>query len=434
MFNTVTVNGWSQGSVIGNSSYQGSPLIVFDGVNVPGINLLDLGGANQDEGGPNSIVEGLSIVNFTLDTSSSTDSPLGGAAIIVEPTSPNVQILGNYLGVQPNGSGGVTVGPNEVGVAADAAGLTVGGSAAVDRNIISGNVAAGVAIATLPDSVNVFGFTVPVGGVPATGAVIENNFIGTDNTGESDSAGGAATGNGYGVALGGTIDASVTGNVISGNTADGIIITSNSFNTQLQGYFSSYNGIPIPAIPDQRATGNTITRNSIGTDFSQQSALPNGGNGIDLIGTTDGGNTLTVDNTVIGGPPNTGNVVAGNTGDGILLQGSLVTATTIENNDIGGTPGNQIGNGSSGIAILSGSNGNTVGANSPSTATSSRITAPTASASGPITTTRPRPATSSRGTRSRLTPNSGSTWVVPVSPFPPTRPARVPTISRTPPS
>ena len=124
-------------------------------------------------GAGGSIIEGLSIVNFTLNSGPNTDSPNGGVAIIVEPTSPNVQILGNYLGVEPDGCGGVTVGPNAVGVAADAAGLTVGGTAAVDRNIISGNTIAGVAIATLPSTFDVseFGFTVtiPVGGVPATG-------------------------------------------------------------------------------------------------------------------------------------------------------------------------------------------------------------------------------------------------------------------------
>ena len=206
----VTVNGWTQGDTNGVTNYQGIPLIVFDGSLVPGINLLDLGTMNNGGAG-GSIIEGLSIVNFTLNSGPNTDSPNGGVAIIVEPTSPNVQILGNYLGVEPDGSGGVTVGPNAVGVAADAAGLTIGGTATVDRNIISGNTIAGVAIATLPSTFDVteFGFTVtiPVGGVPATDDVIENNFIGTDNTGESDTAQGTATGNTYGVALGGTIRA-----------------------------------------------------------------------------------------------------------------------------------------------------------------------------------------------------------------------------------
>ena len=88
--------------------------------------------------------------------------------------------------------------------------------------------------------------------------------------------------------------------MISGNTTDGVIVTSNSFNTAIQGFFQTYDGFQIPPLPNQEATGNTFTQNRIGTDANEQSALPNG-TGIQFLGTTDDGNTLHVDNNVIGG-------------------------------------------------------------------------------------------------------------------------------------
>ena len=347
MGHQVTVDAWTQGDQNGVTNYQGAPLIVINGSQVPGINALDLGGSGASVAvRPNSVIEGLSIVNFSFDPSTLN----GGDAIIVEPTSPGVQILGNYLGVLPDG---VTAAGNGVaGVAVDAVDVTIGGTSSVDRNIISGNTGAGIAIATLPSSI--FGF--PVGGVVASGDLIEGNFIGTDASGET------ALPNGYGVALGGTMSASVIGNVISGNTNDGIVVTSNSFGTVIPAY-NSFDGIAI-TLPDEQASGNLIELNTIGSDVNQSIALPNGGAGIDLLGTTTDGNTETVDHTAIGGPVGKGNLIAGNTGAGILLQGALTTLTTIAANDIGGPPGHDIPNGGSGVDIINGANNNTIGANS----------------------------------------------------------------------
>jgi hypothetical protein len=346
--NTVAIKGWTQGNVIGQPNYTGKPLIVLDGSQTPQINMLDLGGSgNSVAGAPNSLIQGLSVVNCAYQ------APNGGNAIIVEPTSPGVTIQGCYLGVLPDGT---PAGNGVAGIAADAANLTIGGPDPVDRNVISGNAQAGIAIATLPSTIDVSGVPVTVGGVTASGDVIENNFIGTDPTGEFSSPGQA---NGYGVALGGTMGAQVISNVISGNTHDGIVITSNSFGTVITSY-QTIDGFSV-TLPDQQASNTVIQQNSIGIDPSLTGANANGGAGIDLLGTTADGNTQTVDHTVIGGDVNARNIIGGNTGPGILLDGSLTTATTISNNDIGGPPGQAIPNGGAGISIIGGSNNNIIG-------------------------------------------------------------------------
>ncbi len=141
-------------------------------------------------------------------------------------------------------------------------------------------------------------------------------------------AGGQARPNGTGISIngasnntiGGTIAGS--GNVISGNTGDGILMNTGG----------------------GAGSDNDIYGNLIGTDPTGTFADANGESGIDVEGAPG---------TQIGLPvTNAGNVISGNTGPGIeLLSGA--TGTVIQNNEIGFALDGKsaIGNGGDGIYL-----------------------------------------------------------------------------------
>jgi hypothetical protein len=105
-----------------------------------------------------------------------------------------------------------------------------------------------------------------------------------------------------------------------------------------------------------------------------------GGDGIDLttnggdtiqsnyIGTANGGNGLLVtsaSNTIGGRLAGAGNVISGNTANGIDIGGTAATGNTVEGNDIGTQPGGALGlaNGSNGVQIGSGASNNLISGN-----------------------------------------------------------------------
>lgn len=224
------------------------------------------------------------------------------ATITVGAVGTGSHIVGNFVGTDETGtidaSEGSGVSIKGVG------GVHVGGTAAADRNIISGN-ATGVSI------------TGQIG-LDAIGNIIENNYIGTDASGT------LAVANGTGVSLsytgedlsnniiGGTAPASR--NVISGNTGDGVYID------------------------NPTGTGNEILGNYIGTNAAGAAALPNNV-GVHLAA----GNGNSVD----------GNVISGNTDDGVSITNpdSTSVLANLIGTDATGTAG--LGNGGVGITVLS---------------------------------------------------------------------------------
>ena len=222
-------------------------------------------------------------------------------------------VSGNYIGTTGDGSGDLGNLGSGVLIGGGAGGNTVGGDSIEERNVISGNDGYGVSL-TGPDTAN---------------NTVSGNYIGVN------AAGTAALANGGGILVTAARDNTIggtgpgQGNVVSGNTWSGILLI------------------------DPGTTGNAIAGNYIGTDPSGASAIANGENGISIYQQACG-------NTV--GP---GNVVSGNTGDGIVL-GVLVTGTRILGNLVGtnaaGTAA--LGNGDSGIA-LDWASSNTIGGDLP---------------------------------------------------------------------
>jgi hypothetical protein len=217
------------------------------------------------------------------------------AGISIATGASNVTIQNDYIGKV---GGANAIGISATGVTT----LTIGGSGAAEGNIISGNTGNGIQIVS-SSTVNLKGNRI---GVDKDGILLANGgdgvFIDTGNTA---------------VTIGD--NTSMGRNYISGNTGNGIKVYSNS---------------------------TVIKGNYIGINQAGTAAIANGGVGI----------RLESNNNTIGGTTSAdGNVISGNTGDGILEDSTFRNAdsTTIKNNYIGinaaGTAA--VANGGKGINI-----------------------------------------------------------------------------------
>lgn len=171
---------------------------------------------------------------------------------------------------------------------------TIGGATPVDRNVISGNGQAGVRIE----------------GAVAIDNVVRGNYIGIDAAGETAFANGE-----QGVVVADDARAAISDNVISGNTGDGVFMNEPSWES-------------------------SILRNIIGLNATETAAVPNGGNGVTLVGISQAGSTT----------PGDGNVIAGNSGHGIEME---TMGTAIWRNWIGTNRNldSGLGNGGYGVYI-----------------------------------------------------------------------------------
>ncbi|MBZ0303056.1 MAG: right-handed parallel beta-helix repeat-containing protein, partial [Anaerolineae bacterium] len=238
-------------------------------------------------------------------------------------------VQGNYIGTNatgtaaiPNGYYGILVIHSD-NVIGGTTGVTVGGPCSGACNLISGNTWDGIYI---QDQIS-------NEGIEADYNTIQGNFIGTDVTGTSAIPNGRS-----GILLykdtkfnliGGTD--SGAGNLIAGNTRHGIEI----------------NG-------DIETRSNTIQGNRIGTNAAGTAKIPNGQNGFLLAADT----TL---NVIGGSDSGAGNLISGNTLAGISLNDAR--NNTIEGNQVGtnlaGTTA--LSNGGAGISLANGADTNQIG-------------------------------------------------------------------------
>ncbi len=228
-------------------------------------------------------------------------------------------IQGNYIGTDMTGT--LALGNADDGVLLLAPNNTIGGTTLAARNIISGNQEQGIRMQ----------------GSEASGNIVQGNFIGVDRTGM------VALGNGTdcchsGIVLhlgasnntiGGNIPGA--GNVISGNTADGVTIT------------------------DSGTSGNIVAGNLIGTNKTGDQGLGNSFAGVAMFGSTS-------DNRIGGTEAGAGNVISGNGASGIAIFDAGTIDNIIQGNSIGTdvTGMFDLGNFEDGIVIAGGSI-NTVG-------------------------------------------------------------------------
>ena len=238
-------------------------------------------------------------------------------------------------------TGGATRVELDGSMAGNATGLTLAGANAIIEGLIIDQFAG--------SGIDISGSPPPGDG----GHLIRNNFIGTDPTGMI-----ARPNGGDGILIeGGTPNNTIGGtasadrNVISGNGGDGI---------HIQPLGMGEGGPP----PNRQ--GNQILGNYIGLNATGAAALPNGANGIAIEGDATVTGLGTRPN-VIGNASGGGNVISGNAGDGILIQGFFVapagpSGNTVQGNYIGTDPAGVValGNQANGVHIA-GSPNNSIG-------------------------------------------------------------------------
>ncbi|MCK6473111.1 MAG: hypothetical protein L6R28_15310 [Planctomycetes bacterium] len=270
------------------------------------------------------------------------------------------RIEGNRIGTDAAGTSAVA---NGVGIRIlDISGETVGGPDALQRNIISGSTGVGLLVNGATED--------------TFDTLVQNNFIGTDVSGLAA----LPNGNG-GVRITGSLaaDNTVQGNLISGNTGNGLSVESAADGTVITHNLIGGDITGLAALPNSQfgvlLTGDTgtilggngaedtnmisgngehgvvlgtgtgnILGNLIGTDISGQAPLPNQQNGITVVNARFG---------ILGSTAGGRNVVSGNAGHGISVENADGVGLLILNNAIGTGPQGvlDVGNGGSGIHV-----------------------------------------------------------------------------------
>lgn len=325
--------------------------------------VIDGGGlVTLVNGSGGSTIDGLRITTSGNIISGLTIQGFGAGIRITGSSAVDNLVKGCTLGSGSPGGGAGTANGNGIVIDNSASVNEIGGSAAGDGNVISGNTQNGVYI---------------TGG--ATSNVLVNNFVGTSSDGSS-----AVPNGGDGILIDNAHQNEVadtifgTSNIISGNTGSGIRIT-NSSTDNLVGYntiglsldqtsaLPNLAGVRIDGLASANvigsnqfqggniiagnttdgvqiigASGNTIQNNFIGTDRSLETGMGNGGAGILVNGSAE--------NNILGTPFGYGNTLYGNSTNGIRLDGALVQFNPIRENNF-----NE--NGGTNILLLNGAQG-----------------------------------------------------------------------------
>lgn len=239
---------------------------------------------------------------------------------LLYPDATNNTISGCWFGVAANGTNAAPNAYQGILIAAGASDNIIGGTNALQRNVISGNSQYGVFVT---DS-------------NTTGNVILGNYIGTDANGQfmvSNQLGGVILVNGAsGNVIGGANIGA--GNVISGNLGNGILLRGSN------------------------VTGNSIQGNYIGTDATGLNPLPNAVAGVTI---DTGSSSNLIGGTVAGAR----NVISGNNlpyDYGVIITGAGTSGNVVEGNYIGpGADGETAVPNYFGMMVSGGATGNTFG-------------------------------------------------------------------------
>ncbi len=273
------------GNYIGTNAAGSAALANGDGVYVNG-NSNTIGGTVS---AARNLISGNTAFNVQIDINVSGNS-----------------VLGNYIGT--NAAGTLVLGNNSIGVMVDGNNSTIGGTSSAARNVISGNSKDGLLIGGTGNSV--LGNYI---GTNAAGTAVLANSVGVEIANSSNVIGGTASG---------------AGNLISGNSNDGVLIQARTNTTSI--------------------SGNQVLGNFIGTNAAGKAALAND------VGIYVAGNSNVIGGTASGAR----NLISGNS-SGVLIAGSS-SGNQVLGNYIGtdltgttatGTDGKPLGNSDNGIDV-----------------------------------------------------------------------------------
>ncbi len=259
------------------------------------------------------------VIGGTLSAMRNIISGNGDQGVVIsDPGTMGNVVEGNYIGLSPAGTAAISNGWAGVSIFNQATFNTIGGTASATRNIISGNGLQGV---TLSD--------------PGTQSnSVQGNYIGLNPAGTGAIPNGWAGVDIFGGArfnvIGGT--GAGAGNVISGNTLQGV------------------------SISQTNTTGNTVAGNFIGVNPAGTAAVANGWSGVQVF---FGAQSNVIGGTVVGA----GNLISGNGNAGVTIDDPGTGYNVVEGNYIGlnlaGTAA--IGNGWAGVYLFGGTIGNRIG-------------------------------------------------------------------------
>jgi len=300
----------------------GNPVIVLDGTLGKDVGNYMSGLRISDA---NCVIKGLQFTNFSASGiylfGGAHDNLIGGTTLaarnvisgnaergvyVTDSGTTGNAIEGNYIGVARDGTTASANGFSGVEIAGGAQGNFVGSSSAGGGNLISGNTLDGVRL----------------DGTNSNSNTVAGNLIGVNSSGNVMLTNGGAGVDIFGGAQTNTI---APGNVISGNTASGIIINASN--------------------------GTIVQSNYVGLGIDGATVVANAQAGVYI--------TAGSQNTTIGA----GNVISGNTNDGVDLNG--VTNTVVEGNYIGvDATGSVAKPNGAGVALFTNASSNTIGGTS----------------------------------------------------------------------
>jgi hypothetical protein len=312
--NPVVIDGTSQ------PGYAGSPLIELDGSSAGVASALGIYAGS-------STVEGLAIDNWS-------------AAGIVLATGSNNVVQKDYIGVTPDGNSAASAGSYGINVGAGSSNNLIQG------DVVSASASANISIEGTNNN-TIIGNMIGTNAAGTAGfAVAHTRGIWVSNGGQDNTIGGSAaadrnviSGIDEGVLLDGTnaptdnnvvagnyIGTDVTGTVAIGNTGDGVDAVSGASNNVIGGTApgagnlicgNGFYGVGIFSA----SNANTVEGNVIGSQ-----RLANGADGVYIISSA---------NNLIGGTASgAGNTIAYNRADGVLVTGAGAVGNSIRGNSI----------------------------------------------------------------------------------------------------
>ncbi len=258
----------------------------------------------------------------------------------IDTRGPSLTVQGNYIGL---GADGTTALGNGTGIRLASDSNLIGGAAAAERNLISGNTSIGVLIEA--GLFNTVGWNWIGMGADGSDKGNGSDGIRVQGSGGSSSIGRCCYGtttapapnviaynDGVGILLDGSSNNLVVHNYVgvgAGNALHGVQMMNGAQNNILglpdQGNTIAGNGLWGVIIEGAGTTGNTLQGNRIGTAPDGTSLDGNGRDGVLIFNDADG-------NTVGGTAESEGNTIAGNAESGVQVSGTTLTANLVVGN------------------------------------------------------------------------------------------------------